>query len=112
MLQTHVLNFYGDKGAVGQGLLQGRGGVVGVDVDLDDLVVIHQHQAVAQLLEEGPQFLRVPSGLPGDDEFCAVGEGNVLGVEVREIGLLLGGFLLDVFRDGHVLSPQGQEHGF
>ena len=82
-----------------------------MNVDLDDLIVVHQNQTVAQLLEEGPQLLRVPACFPGDDEFGAVGEGDVLCVKFREIGLLLGRFHGSAFGDGHILSPQGQEHG-
>ena len=78
-----------------------------MNVNLDDFVVLHQHQAVAQLLEERAQLLRVLPVLPGDNELGAVGEGDVLGVELGEIRLLLRGLPLKILRDGDVLAPQG-----
>ena len=53
------------KAAVSQGLLQCGAGIIGVNMDLDDLIVVHQNQTVAQLLEEGSQLLRVLVLSPG-----------------------------------------------
>lgn len=38
--------------------------MVGVDMYLDDLIVVHQHQAVPQSIEEGPQCLGIFLGVP------------------------------------------------
>ena len=112
MLQAHILDFYGDKGAVFQGLLQRRTGVIGMHMDLDDLIIVHQHQTVAQFGQERTQLLRVLVVLPGDDELRAVGKGDVLVGKVGEIGALLHLGALTVFGDHHILAPEGQQHGF
>ena len=109
MLQAHIFNLHGNEGAIVNGLVKGFAGVVGVDVNLDDLIVVHQHQAVTQAAEEFPQLLRVVFVLPGDDELSAVGEGDVLGVKVGEGGLLGNGFDTAVGSDDF-LAPGGAEH--
>jgi len=48
VLQAHIFDLYRDERAVVHSLVKGFARVVGVDVDLDDLVVVHQHKAVAQ----------------------------------------------------------------
>lgn len=47
MLQTHVLDLHRDEGAVVQRLGQRLAGIVGMDMHLDNLVVVHQYEAVA-----------------------------------------------------------------
>ena len=111
MLQAHILHLHGDEGAIFNGLVEGPAGVVGVDVNLDNLVVVHQYQAVANGGQEVPQLLRVVLVLPGDDELGAVGEGDILGVEVGEIRLLLHLVLAAALGHHHILTPQGAEHG-
>ena len=111
MLIAHILDLHGLKRAVGDGLLQHFAGVVGMDVDLDDLVVVHQHQGVAQCGEEAPQGLRVLLAVTGADELGAVTEFDVLRLEGAEIGVLLdlGGRLVLRAR-GHGLAPQLVQH--
>ena len=92
--------------------MQRSAGVVGVDMNLDDFIVVHQHQAVADAAQELPELLRVVLVLPGDDELGAVGKGDVLGVEVGEVSLLLHfarGTALGCY---HILALQGTHHGF
>ena len=52
-----------------------------MDMHLDDLVVVHQHKAVAQLGQERPEILRVTVIFPGNNELGAVGEGDVLAAQ-------------------------------
>ena len=111
VLQAHVLDLDGDEGAVVDGLVQCLAGVVGVDMDLDDLLVVHQHQAVAQGVQEGPEGLHIHVVLPLDDELGAVGEGDVVGVEVGEVGGVLGLTLGSGGGDGQILALQSQSHG-
>ena len=80
-------------------------------MDLDDLLVVHQHQAVTQFIEEGPELIRILVVLPGDDKLGTVGEGNVLGVEIGEVRLLLYRRFGRGFGGGDVLSPHGEKHG-
>ena len=111
VLQAHILHLHGDEGAVVNGLAQSLAGVIGVDMNLDDLIVVHQHQAVAQLAQEGTKLLGILVVLPADDELGAVGKGNVLGVEVGEVRSFLhrrrvGGRLCH-----HILALNGGQHG-
>ena len=110
VLKAHILHLHRNEGAIGQGLLHGLAGVVRMNMDLNDLVVVHQHQAVAQLGQEGAQRLGVLVILPGDDKLRAVGEGNILILKVREAGLLLGLGRSGLLRGVDLLPPQGAEH--
>ena len=83
-----------------------------MDMHLDDLVVVHQYEAVAQLGQERPEILRVMVIFPGNNELGAVGEGDVLGIEVGEVRALLGLRHRAVLGQHHVLALQGAEHGF
>ena len=110
VLAAHVLDLHGLKGAVGQGLLQHLAGVVGVDVDLDDLVIVHQHQGVPQGAEEAPEGLRVLLGVPGADKFGAVAELDVPGLEGAEVGVVLNGRVLLLGPLGHGHPPELVQH--
>ena len=110
VLIAHILDLHGLKRAVGDGLLQHFAGMVGMDVDLDDLVVVHQHQGVAQGIEEAPQGLRVLLGIPGADELGAVAELDIGCVEAAEVGVLLHRSRGLAVRFGHGLAPQLVQH--
>ena len=112
MLQAHIFNFYSYKRAVAHRFVKRRAGVIGMHVDLDDLVIIHQYQAVAQLIEEGPQCFRVFVVFTGDDKLRAVGEGDILGVKVAEVCLLLNLLLLQVGGHLDVLIVDSGHHTF
>ena len=74
---------------------------------LDDLIVIHQHQAVAQLTEERPERFGILVVLPVDNELGAVGEGDVLGVEIGEIRSFLNIRGIPSGFRHHILTLQG-----
>ena len=113
VLQAHILHLDGDEMAVLNGLVQSLAGVVGMHMDLDDLVVVHQHQTVAQAVQEGPELFGVILILPANDELGAIGKGDVLGIEVGEIGGFLDCAILSpILRDDHILTLQGQQHCF
>ena len=83
--------------------------MVGVDVGLDDLVVLHQHQAVAHAVQEGAQVIGVLVVVTGADELGAVAEGDLTGLEGGEVSL----FLLDgsgLAALGHGDAPQLVQH--
>ena len=88
MLLAHVLHLDRQKAAVGEGLLQDFAWMVGVDMYLDDLIVVHQHQAVPQSIEEGPQCLGIFLGVPGTDELCTVAELDLSRLKAPKVRLL------------------------
>ena len=63
--------------------------MVGVDVGLDDLVVLHQDQAVAHAVQEGAKVVGVLVVVTGTDEFGAVAEGDLAGLEGGKVCLFL-----------------------
>ncbi|MPN37466.1 hypothetical protein SDC9_184985 [bioreactor metagenome] len=110
VLLAHVFDLHGEQRAVGEGLLQHLAGVVGVDMNLDDFVVIHQYQAVPQSVQEAPQKLGVLFGVPRADKLGAVAEGDLLGGERGEIRLFLKGGGSVSQKLGHGQAPQLVEH--
>ena len=113
VLQTHVLDLRGDERAILQSCLQSQSGIVGMDMDLDDLIVVHQNQAVAQGCQISTQFLGVLVVFTGHDELGAVAEGNISIVKIREGSLLFGRCSSCIAFGGHdVLASQGRQHGF
>ena len=91
--------------------MQCLAGIVGVHMDLDDLFIVHQHQTVAQAGEELTQLLGIQIVLALDDELGAVGEGDILGVEIGEVGGILGLALAVGGGDVQILALQRQCHG-
>ena len=109
-LGAHVLDFGQLQRAVLLGLIEGVAGDIGVDVDLEGLVVLTDHQAVTDAVEVGAQRLQrdVGGGL-ADDEHGVESEGDVLHIHGLEIRLLLfGGAVLVLL--GHGFAPQLCQH--
>ena len=69
--------------------MQSLAGVVGMHMDLNDLFIVHQHQAVAQAGQEIPEFFGIQIVFTLDDKLGAVGKGDVLSIEVGEIRCIL-----------------------
>ena len=86
VLLDHVLHLDGDELAVFQRLAQSQVGLVGVDVDLDDLVILHHHHAVADGGQKLPQVIGVLGIFPGADELGAVVKVDLLLVKGGEVG--------------------------
>ena len=108
MLVAHVFDLDGLQRAVAQRLGQRPSGGVGVDVDLDDVVVLHQHQGIADAVEECAQQLGGALPLPRDDELRAVREDDVLVVDFVEVRLFL---RLGGRRFGREGAVQALQHG-
>ena len=89
VLLDHVFHLYRDELAELQALGQGAVGGVGMDVDLDDLVILHHHHAVADGGQELAHLVGIlAGGLPGGDELGAVVKIDLPLVELGEIGPL------------------------
>ena len=89
MLQAHILNLHGNEGAVLNGLVKCFTGIVGVDVHLDNLIVVHQNQTVAQTGQERAKRFWIIVILPGNDKFGEIGEGDILVIKIGEGCLFL-----------------------
>lgn len=59
VLVAHVLDLHGLERAVAQRFGQRAARRVRVDVDFDDIVVLHEHERVAETLEKAAQQLRI-----------------------------------------------------
>ena len=113
MLLAHVLYLDLEQRAVGQGHAQDVAGGVGVDVDLDYLVVVDQHHAVAYGSEPLAHTLRVAVVLAPADELGAVGEIDLALVEFGKIGPVpgLGGGLRGGRGGYELLAAEHGQHG-
>ena len=107
-LGAHVLDLGQLQGAVLLGLGQGVAGDIGVDVYLEALVILADHQTVADAVQIGTQGLQglLAHGL-ADDEHGVEGEGDLI-LQRGEVGLFLDlGLVLDL---GDGLAPQAAQH--
>ena len=77
-----------------------------MDVYLEGLVILADHQTVADAAQIGAQTVQRLVGGLADDEHGVEGEGDVLVADGGEVRLVLGG----VLHLGHRLAPQGAEH--
>ena len=112
MLLAHVLNLHLEKLPVGQGHAQDVARAVRVDVDLYNLVVVDQDDAVAYRREPLAHPLGVAVIVARADELGAVGEVYLALVKLGEVGpvLYLGGGAGLVLLRGHVgLAAQDGE---
>ena len=113
VLLLHVLDLDHLQSAVLDGLGQHHTGIVGVDMHLDDLLVVHEDHAVAQggdeLLEGLGGTLTAEAVGLAHDALGAVGEGDGIGVELTEVGALIG-FVIGALHGGHVVALQGSQH--
>ena len=107
-LGTHVLDLRQLQRAVFLGFRQGVARDIGMDVHLEALVVLTDHQTVANAVQIGPQGLQrlLPHGL-ADDEHGVKGEGDLI-LQRGEIGLFLDLRLVGHFGDR--LAPQAAQH--
>ena len=107
-LDAHVLDLADLQNTVLLGLVDGVAGDVGVDVDLEGVVVFADDQAVADAVEVFAQAgeIHVLAGL-ADDEHGVEGEGDVLFADGGKVGLLPGFLHL-----GDLLATQGAQHAF
>ena len=105
MLFLHVFDLDFGKGPEGQSFLDDLAGVVGMDVDLDDLLVVHHHDAVADGFQIRPE-LQGGFFLFGavDQKFGAVGKPDVFGLEFFK-----GGRLFARFPEGDSFPPEGSQ---
>ena len=86
MLLAHVLDFNGQQRTEFQALLERLVRLVGVNVYLDDIIILDNHQRIADLVQDGAQTSNISClVLAGCDELGAVGEGDVLVVDRSEV---------------------------
>ena len=107
MLVAHVLDLHGLERAVAQRFGQRAARRVRVDVDFDDIVVLHEHERVAETLEKAAQQLRIALFFTRDDELGAVGERDLLVVDRGEFRARLG---LRHGSLGDELALQAEQH--
>ncbi len=108
-LGAHILDLRQLQGAVLLGLAQGRAGGVGVDVDLERLVVLADDQAVPDAVQIGPEGLDGLARRLAHDEHGVEGKGDVLlGQGGKVGGLLHGQAVLGTLRGGD--APQLVQH--
>ena len=77
MLLTHVFNFDIDKLTEFKTLLNGIAGLIRVDMNLDNLLVVHNDHAVAYGLEICAKLARVSVSLAVGNKFGAIGESDI-----------------------------------
>ena len=109
-LRAHILNLRQLQCAVFLGFRQGRAGNVGMNVDLEGLVILTDDQTVADAAEVSPQGHEVDV-LPGLAHHIhgVEGEGDLLLRHGVEVGLFLVRLrFLHIFGDG--LAPQLCQH--
>ena len=86
MLLTHVLDFNGQQRTEFQALLERLVRLVGVNVYLDDIIILDNNQRIADFVQNGAQTSNIAClVLAGCDELGAVGEGDVLVVDRSEV---------------------------
>ena len=86
MLLTHVFDFNGQQRTEFQALLERLVRLVGVNVYLDDIIILDNNQRIADLVQDGAQTSDIAClVLAGCDELGAVGEGDVLVVDRSEV---------------------------
>ena len=70
MLISHILDLDGYEGAVFKSLRENLSGLVGVNVGLDDLVVLNENKRIADAEQEVAQNLGRTVVLAVDDKLC------------------------------------------
>ena len=110
-LGAHVLNLGQLQGAVLLSLGEGSAGNVGVDVDLEAVVVLADDQTVADAVQIGLKGLKPLVGRGfADNEHGVEGEGDLLRGNGRVVGLALHLRLPLAVPLGHGHAPQGVQH--
>ena len=110
-LGAHVLNLGQLQGAVLLSLGEGSAGNVGVDVDLEAVVVLADDQTVADAVQIGLKGLQPLVGRGfADNEHGVEGEGDLLRGNGRVVGLALHLRLPLAVPLGHGHAPQGVQH--
>ena len=109
MLYPHIVDFQIDQGAEPEPFLNHAARVIGVHMDLDDVVVVHADHAVPHALQVGPELHGVrTAGRLIHNELRAVAELNLpAGLRQRGQGLGGGPGLLRLDRLNHLA---GLEH--
>ena len=108
VLVAHILDLHGLERAVAQRFGQRAARRVRVDMDLDDIVVLHEHERVAEALEEAAQQLGIALLFTRDDELGAVGERDLLVVDRGKLRARSG---LGYGSLGDELPLQAEQHG-
>ena len=111
LLGAHILDLGQLQCAILLGLGQRVPGNVGMDMDLEGLVVLADDQAVPNSVQEGPQRsqIHVRSAFAHNIDRVE-GKGGILGVKIRKIRLFLSGRLCHVLRLRQFLAHQAGEH--
>ena len=85
MLLTHVLDFYGEQLTEFQSGFQCLVRLVGVHMHLDDVIIFHDNQTVANAVEERAQALYIARLVAAlCDKLGAVGKGNIFILNIAE----------------------------
>lgn len=86
VLLTHVFDFNGQQRTEFQALLERLVRLVGVNVYLDDIIILDNNQRIADFVQNGAQTSNISClVLAGCDELGAVGEGDVFVVDRSEV---------------------------
>ena len=86
MLLAHVFDLNGQQRTEFQAFLERLVRLVGVNVYLDDIIILDNNQRIADFVQNGAQTSNISClVLAGCDELGAVGEGDVLVVDRSEV---------------------------
>ena len=85
MFLPHIVNLHAGKRSVGQPLLKGQAWMVGVHMDLNDLIIGHHYQRIAdgtQIFLKPTLILLCIGFLQLDDKLRAVAESDVRCIDI------------------------------